>query len=149
MRAIAVVTALVALRLAATPALADPPVNDNYLDSLTLGNCPPGAVAGSCLLPSDPAGVTQNVDLTQATTPANDQFIVRVRRRQEYTLQIGGQGGAGGPVSVNLVYVADRDRDDVLDINDSCPNVPARGTASGCPKKVAAVTSISTTGAGN
>jgi hypothetical protein len=209
--------------LGASAALAAPPPNDNYLDSFTLGNCPPGAVAGQCLLPPNPVPVSQSADLTEATTqvdlfapkgtgggpenltcngvafghtvwwdfqpsqqgyvfvnaigsgfltvadvytfttqsaligpsigcssnPTNDEFFVHVKRHQEYTLQIGGQGASAGPVNVNLVYYADRDGDTKFDINDSCPNIPGHGSKNGCPPKVSPVTSIATAPSGS
>ena len=52
-----------------------------------------------------------------------------------YTVQVGGVGGAGGPVALKADIFPDTDSDGVYDGIDDCPAVPGIGNG-GCPPEL-------------
>jgi len=77
-----------------------------------------------------------------STTTSADDLIVDVRARRNYTIQVGGAGGAFGLMSLKVDYFPDRDRDGEFDALDSCPTVPGIARFDGCPPELRAVPSI-------
>jgi len=66
-----------------------------------------------------------------------------VKKGKHYTLQLGGSGGAGGPLSGTIDFFPDRDDDGVYDNGaqkDECPTTP--GTSNGCPPELRVSPSI-------
>jgi hypothetical protein len=73
----------------------------------------------------------QCANVSNSTTEA---FFVEVRRRDAYTVQVGGVGTGGGPLEFLFDFLADTDGDGVLDEVDRCDRlVGARGN-NGCPR---------------
>jgi hypothetical protein len=62
--------------------------------------------------------------------------VVGVRARRHYTIQVGGAGGAGGPLNLGVTYLPDRDRDGRYDPLDECPTVAGIGRFGGCPPEL-------------
>lgn len=69
--------------------------------------------------------------------------------KKAYTVQVGGVGGAGGPVTLRTEAFPDTDGDGVFDPIDDCPALAGIGN-SGCPPKLVANPRlpVSFTGAG-
>jgi len=202
--------------LAAMPAFADaaPPLNDNYLGSLTITQSPftdtedtteattqpdlfnpnaqgqPLGGAGpedtSCngtpigktvwydLATTAPAGaeiqtsgafdqavavyewdpsnsrITKKVSCTN-TAGTSEDVILSLKRHTNYTFQVGGVNGAGGPLTFKLEYFPDTDGDSIPDAIDDCKTVPGIPN-SGCPPvlkgKVGPKYSVTAVGAG-
>ena len=63
--------------------------------------------------------------------PTTSSSSVRAERR--YTIQVGGAGGAGGPLNLKVDYLPDSDRDGRYDQLDECPNVAGVDRFGGCP----------------
>jgi hypothetical protein len=60
-----------------------------------------------------------------------------LRARRNYTIQIGGVNGAGGPLEMRFTQFPDRDGDGVLDEQpDECPSLRGIGAFGGCPPVV-------------
>jgi hypothetical protein len=59
-----------------------------------------------------------------------------LRAGRDYTIQLGGANGAGGPISLTVDYFRDRDGDGELDLLDDCPTVPGIHAAGGCPPRL-------------
>ena len=51
---------------------------------------------------------------------SEDVVIPSVREGTNYTVQVGGAGNTGGPLSLRLTWFPDRDADGVLDALDKC-----------------------------
>lgn len=72
----------------------------------------------------------------QSTGPA-EEFLVSVRGRRAYTIQIGGVNDAFGSLEFLFDFLADTDGDGVLDEQDQCDRSP--GTRrNGCPVRLVA-----------
>lgn len=59
-----------------------------------------------------------------------------VKKGHAYTLQVGGVGGAGGPLNIDVTFLPDSDGDGILDVGDqkdACPTVPGIARDGGCP----------------
>ena len=74
----------------------------------------------------------QCVNQSASTTEA---FIVEVRGRDAYTVQIGGVGTAGGPLEFLFDFLADTDGDGVLDDVDRCDRLRGTQSHNGCPRR--------------
>jgi hypothetical protein len=69
----------------------------------------------------------------QNSAGATEDVILDVKGGKAYTFQVGGVGGAGGPLSFKLEYFPDADGDDVLDALDKCKTTPGIERFGGCP----------------
>jgi hypothetical protein len=60
-----------------------------------------------------------------------------LRVGQNYTVQLGGVGGAGGPLEFDFTYYPDTDGDGILDqLPDECRRLPGIAAFGGCPPVV-------------
>lgn len=84
--------------------------------------------------------ITRMVDCS--TTTSTDDLVVSVKRRHNYTIQVGGAGGAGGPLSLRVEYFPDRDGDGSFDALDKCPTTPGIDQFGGCPPELRVAPSI-------
>jgi hypothetical protein len=75
--------------------------------------------------------IMRQVDCS-ANTSVQD-LAVSVRAKRRYTIQVGGAGGAGGPLNLKVDYLPDSDRDGRYDPLDECPDVAGIGQFGGCP----------------
>jgi hypothetical protein len=75
---------------------------------------------------------TQCVDQSTSTT---EVFLVEVRGRDAYTVQIGGAGGIGGPLEFLFDFLADTDGDGVVDQGDDCRLLAGPRSNDGCPRE--------------
>lgn len=78
--------------------------------------------------------ITRMVDCS--ANAAADDVIVSVTKGRNYTIQVGGVGAIGGPLTLRVEYFADRDRDGQLDDFDECPTVPGIERSGGCPPQL-------------
>jgi hypothetical protein len=62
-----------------------------------------------------------------------DDLLLDLKGRRNYTIQLGGVGGAGGPATLKIDAFADTDGDGALDELDKCKTVPGIEAAGGCP----------------
>jgi hypothetical protein len=59
-----------------------------------------------------------------------------LKKGRSYTLQVGGVGGAGGPLNLDVTFLPDTDGDGLLDVGDQkdqCPTIPGIARDGGCP----------------
>ena len=70
--------------------------------------------------------------------PAEELLLQpELRARGNYTVQVGGVNGAGGPLALGFTWFPDRDGDGVLDEQpDKCPRIRGIGAFGGCPPLV-------------
>jgi hypothetical protein len=68
----------------------------------------------------------------------NEEFLVRVRGRRAYTIQIGGVNNAFGSLEFLFDFLADTDGDGVLDDVDRCDRLDGTQANSGCPTRLRA-----------
>jgi hypothetical protein len=76
------------------------------------------------------------------TTRPGERLLVNLDPRRDYTLQVGGANGAGGPLTLTVDYFRDRDGDGELDALDECPAVRGVRAAAGCPPELKVVPSV-------
>jgi hypothetical protein len=88
----------------------------------------------------------QCVNQSASTTEA---FIVEVRGRDSYTLQIGGVGDLGGPLEFLFDFLADTDGDGVLDDVDRCDRLTGTQSNNGCPRRPRVNTTLRATATAN
>jgi hypothetical protein len=69
---------------------------------------------------------------------ASEEFLVRVRGRRAYTIQLGGVDNAFGSLEFLFDFLADTDGDGVLDDVDRCDRLPGTRRNSGCPARLRA-----------
>jgi hypothetical protein len=77
-------------------------------------------------------GRAQCVNQSASTT---EVFIVEVRGRDAYTVQLGGVNNAGGPLEFLFDFLADTDGDGVLDDVDRCDRLDGARSNNGCPRR--------------
>jgi hypothetical protein len=65
-----------------------------------------------------------------------DDLLIDLDAKKSYTIQVGGAGGAGGPVTLKMESFQDGDNDGVLDALDKCEKVPGVERYGGCPPKL-------------
>ena len=100
-----------------------------------------GFNAGIAIAPFNPnTGVPdfasrQCVD--ESSGPA-EEFLVAVRGRRAYTIQIGGVGGVGGSLEFLFDFLPDTDGDGVLDEVDRCDRTAGPSSNNGCPTRIRA-----------
>jgi hypothetical protein len=69
---------------------------------------------------------------------SSEEFLVSVRRRRAYTIQIGGVNNAFGNLEFLFDFLADTDADGVLDDVDRCDRFAGTRSNSGCPPRLRA-----------
>jgi hypothetical protein len=79
--------------------------------------------------------ITRTVRCQNDEAGSEDLIIPRVSAGTNYTIQVGGANGAGGPLNLEFTYFPDRDGDGVLDAIDDCPRQAGVGN-SGCPPEL-------------
>jgi hypothetical protein len=72
------------------------------------------------------------------TTGPSEEFLVQVRGRRAYTVQIGGVNNAFGTLEFLFDFLADTDGDGVLDDVDRCDRLDGTQANSGCPTRLRA-----------
>jgi hypothetical protein len=72
-----------------------------------------------------------------------------LRRGRNYTIQVGGVNGAGGPLDFSFEFFADRDADEVLDAQDKCPALAGIFAFGGCPPDVHGSPQVTVVGTGS
>ncbi len=77
-----------------------------------------------------------------------DDLLIDVEGKKNYTIQVGGAGGAGGLMNLKVDFFPDTDSDSVLDALDKCPKVPGIERFGGCPPELRVVPSIGFDGNG-
>lgn len=60
-------------------------------------------------------------------------LLLDLEGSKNYTIQVGGVAGAGGPLSLLMETYPDTDGDGQLDALDKCKDVPGIDAAGGCP----------------
>jgi hypothetical protein len=81
--------------------------------------------------------------LCQNTGLAEDVLLPEVEGGRAYTVQVGGVGGAGGPLDFRFFFFGDRDEDGVLDDQpDRCVDLPGISGAGGCPPRLRSTLSL-------
>jgi hypothetical protein len=66
----------------------------------------------------------------------SEEFLVAVRGRRAYTVQLGGVDSAFGNLEFLFDFLADTDGDGVLDDVDRCDRVSGPRANNGCPERV-------------
>jgi hypothetical protein len=85
--------------------------------------------------------ITRLVDCT--TNGGVDDLLLNVEGKKNYTIQVGGAGGAGGALTFKADFFPDTDGDGVLDDQpDKCKTVPGIERFGGCPPELKVVPSI-------
>jgi hypothetical protein len=77
--------------------------------------------------------ITRMVDCS--TNASVEDLLFDVRGKRNYTIQVGGAGGVGGPLNLKVDYFPDRDGDRLIDDLDRCSSV-AGPEPSGCPPEL-------------
>jgi hypothetical protein len=72
------------------------------------------------------------------STSSSEEFLVSVRRRRAYTIQIGGVNDASGSLEFLFDFLADTDGDGVLDDIDRCDRLAGARSEGGCPVRLRA-----------
>jgi hypothetical protein len=72
-----------------------------------------------------------------------DDLLLNVKGKKNYTIQVGGAGGAGGAMTLRADFFPDQDGDGILDDQpDKCKTVPGIERFGGCPPELKVVPSI-------
>jgi hypothetical protein len=71
-----------------------------------------------------------------SASAANEDLILDLSGKRNYTIQVGGVNGAGGAMTLKVDFFADSDADGVLDALDKCRSVPGIERFGGCPPKL-------------
>jgi hypothetical protein len=87
--------------------------------------------------------ITRRVRCRNDEAGSEDVLLPRVRARTNYTIQVGGANGAGGPLNLLFDYHPDTDGDRVLDGPDDCRTLPGLERLDGCPPVLRAAPRIS------
>ena len=92
----------------------------------------------------EPAGLADHPDSsTAAPTRGVDDLLLDVNGKKNYTIQVGGAGGAGGPSTLKADFFPDTDGDGVLDDRStSARRSPGIERFGGCPPELKVVPSI-------
>jgi hypothetical protein len=72
-----------------------------------------------------------------ASSSTDEELFATVIGKHSYTVQIGGANGAAGSLAFRFDFLADTDRDGVLDSTDQCRTLKGRAP-SGCPPRLSA-----------
>jgi hypothetical protein len=84
--------------------------------------------------------ITRTVECNPNATA--DDLLPYLDAGKNYTIQVGGVGGAGGPVSLKADLFPDTDSDGSYDALDKCKTVPGIDRFGGCPPDLKVVPSI-------
>jgi len=85
--------------------------------------------------------------LVKCTANASaDDLLLDVEGKKNYTIQVGGAGGAGGAMTLKVDFFPDADADGVLDALDKCKSKAGIERFGGCPPELRVVPSINFTG---
>ena len=90
--------------------------------------------------------ITRTVLCQDDAGGVEDILIPEVRRGTNYTLQVGGAGATGGPLSLSLDWFPDTDADGVFDTLDTCRRQRGIERLGGCPPQLRATPRISYAG---
>ena len=85
---------------------------------------------------SQTSRITRTVLCQNDAAGSEDVVIPSVRRGTNYTVQVGGAGNTGGPLSMGLTWFPDRDADGVFDALDKCDLRPGIERFGGCPPEL-------------
>jgi hypothetical protein len=92
--------------------------------------------------------ITRLVDCSASAS--TDDLLLDVEGKKNYTIQVGGVGGAGGPLTVKADFFPDQDGDGILDDQpDKCKTVPGIERFGGCPPELKVTPSIGFDSTGN
>jgi hypothetical protein len=81
--------------------------------------------------------ITRTVRCQNAETGSEEILLPSVSKGTNYTIQVGGANGAGGPLDLLFDYFPDTDGDGVLDdAGDKCPRQPGIERFGGCPPEL-------------
>jgi hypothetical protein len=83
---------------------------------------------------ADNSRISRLVDCS--TNGGADDLIVDVLAKHSYTIQVGGVGGAFGPLTLKADFFQDRDGDQVFEPLDKCASVPGVERFGGCPPEL-------------
>ena len=90
------------------------------------------------------ARITRTVRCQNDETGSEIVQIPRVSGRTNYTIQVGGANGAGGPLGLQFDYFPDTDGDGVLDdLPDKCRKQPGIERFGGCPPELRSTPRVS------
>ncbi len=93
--------------------------------------------------------ITRRVRCQNDEAGSEDVLLPRVSAGTNYTIQVGGANGAGGPLNFLLDYFPDTDGDGILDdAPDKCRTQPGIERFGGCPPELRAGPRISYTVSG-
>lgn len=93
--------------------------------------------------------ITRRVRCQNDEAGSEDVLIPRVSAGTNYTIQVGGANGAGGPLNFLLDYFPDTDGDGILDdAPDKCRTQPGIERFGGCPPELRAAPRLSYTVSG-
>ena len=93
--------------------------------------------------------ITRTVRCQNDETGSEVVQIPRVSGRTNYTIQVGGANGAGGPLGLQFDYFPDTDGDGILDeLPDKCPRQPGIERFGGCPPELRSSPRVTYTVAG-
>ena len=93
---------------------------------------------------SSTSKITGRVLCQNAAPGSEDVVIDEVRKGTNYTIQVGGANGAGGPLNLLFDYSPDTDGDGILDdAPDECRKLPGIERFGGCPPELRAAPRIS------
>jgi hypothetical protein len=80
---------------------------------------------------------------------AGGRLPLELKRNGNYTIQVGGAGGAGGPTTLSVDYFPDTDADGEYDPLDKCPQVAGIARFGGCPPELRVAPSVGFDRTGN
>ena len=83
-----------------------------------------------------------------ASASTDEEIFASVRGKRAYTVQIGGANNAAGSLAFRFDFLADADRDGVLDSSDQCRTLPGRAPT-GCPPRLSAEVTLRATPTAN
>jgi hypothetical protein len=97
----------------------------------------------------DTSRITRTVRCQNDEAGSEDVLIPRVSGKTDYTIQVGGANGAGGPLNFVFDRTPDTDGDGILDDEpDQCRRQPGIERLGGCPPKLRSSPRITYTVAG-
>ena len=82
--------------------------------------------------------ITGMIDCSTDVSTQDLVLLKNLKANKKYTIQVGGVGGAGGPLSLTTEFFPDSDADTVLDALDKCPSAPGIERFGGCPPELRA-----------
>ena len=88
--------------------------------------------------------ITRTVRCQNDEAGSEDVLIPRVSAKTNYTIQVGGANGAGGPLTLLFDYFPDTDGDGILDdAPDKCRKQPGIERFGGCPPELRSTPRVS------